>query len=734
MTATEATIRAEHAAAAVMREAPSTKADVAALQAIKATEGAKNVFQREAVPADTEKKPNFPEINATLAKFNPPRPDLLATSASLQEIIEGRPPAAGGPDAHIKLIGSVAANMPGMVAAISKETGLTPAVVKARLRTNLTGLKPILRRLQQDEAFIGNLSKNVANIEYTEEMSDMDARLASLDNKITTTEADINKRKLEYTNAGAPPGTPPGAKEWWAGLPAADQASIRSDVPNMTRLYGQLNVPGLGTLQRSSIASAEIPAYKGNLDAELSGILPGLTYARLAGIGGAAPIDLNTEIKNAYGNMAGGARNWNERCDAQLARVNMLRNAYAATDQINAILAKPAYAGNFDDIQKKYQLYSEADEKLKGLRSEQTALDQDKAERDKLKLKRDRKLNEYGNKVASSLDRSFREYYNDVLLQEAQTIAELDANKKAEDKKKAEDLKQKRETDARELLSKYLRLSYLKYRGGKVVGWDDDTIKKFVKKDLLSSSPAQMGRTLLDRINSYKATLPPTYQAEINKTLADMGVTAGPPPVTFANVMSEMDPKFLASLAAEEMPKVLGYAYARGYYFDRLRMSKDQAEFVKTAYSPEFFMQALGSKEEYRKQFEAEFGKGVLKGEMGETIRQALVGKDWEDGMKKLLRVAAIGGLTVAGLDFLGGTAGVAGGINTLGLVGRAGADVVRTASQGVAYGVRSAAMGVSGVMADAAGFVNPLPQPPNPADMLVPEPPPVVPSPGGRA
>lgn len=717
MTATEATIGAEHAAAAVMREAPSTKADVAALQAIKASEGAKNVFQREAVPSDTEKKPNFPEINATLAKFNPPRPDLVTTSTNLQEIIEGRPPAAGGPDAHIKLIGAVAANMPGMVAAISKETGLTPAVVKARLRTNLTGMKPILRRLQQDEAFIGNLSKNVANIEYTEEMVDMDAKYEALDKKVTVTQTDIDTRKKVYTNPG---GVPPGAREWWAGLAPGTQTGLRNEVRTYKSAMTVLNNSNLGALARSSITPAEVGNYQTDINSELHAKAGGRSYAALTAPGFDLDAAVNAMLPHPGFNAA--------QREARATEIRSLLKAYDAAGRINTIYTANA---NFDNDMAKLQQYDESTDKLRAIQAEQDTVDQEKAQRDKLKLQRDKKLNEYGNKVATALDRSFREYYNDVLLQEAQTIAELDANKKAEDKKKAEDLKQKRETDARELLSKYLRLSYLKYRGGKVVGWDDDTIKKFVKKDLLSSSPAQMGRTLLERINSYKGTLPPTYQAEINKTLADMGVTAGPPPVTFANVMSEMDSKFLASLAAEEMPKVLGYAYARGYYFDRLRMSKDQAEFVKTAYSPEFFMQALGSKEEYRKQFEAEFGKGVLQGEMGDKIRQALVGKDWEDGMKKLLRVAAIGGLTVAGLDFLGGTAGVAGGINTLGLVGRAGADVVRTASQGVAYGVRSAAMGVSGVMADAAGFVNPIPQAP---DMLVPEPPPVVPSPGGRA
>lgn len=731
MTATpqENPIRAEHAAAAVLREAPSVRADVAALQALKATEGAKTMFQREAVPSDTEKKPDFNEIRTELARFNPPRPDLQQKADRLQEIIEKRAPAAGapnGPDAHLKMIGEVAANMPGMVAAIAKETGLSPAVVKARLQGNLNGMRPLLRRLQADEAFIGQLSKDVANIEFSDEMADMYAKLTSLEDKITSKDTELNRQKWVYTSAGAPLGTPPGAIEWWNGLSAADQASLKADVPTMARLFGNLNNSALGPLQRTSISAAEIVGYQTDINNDLGSILPGLTYVRLTGGGGA--YNLNDDIKNNFGTMAGGARNWNTQCDAILARVNALKNAYTATTQINTILTRPSYGGNFDDYGKKYQLYGESADKLRAIQNEKASLDQEKAERDKLKLHWNRKLNEYGNKVDSVLDRAFREYYNDVLLKEAEQIAEYDAGKKAEDKKKTEDLKTKREQDARELLSKYLRLSYLKFQGGKIVGWDDDIIKRFVKQDLLSSSPAQMGRKLLERVQSYRGSLPPTYQAEINKVLADMGVTAGPPPVTFANIMNGMDKDFMAQLAAEEMPKVLGYAYARGYYFDKLRMTKAQAEFIKTAYTPEFFAQALGSRDEFKKQLETEFGKGVLTGELGEKIKQALAGKDWEDGMKRLMRVAAIGGLTAAGLNFLGGTAGIAGGINTLGAVGKAGADVVRAASQATAYGLRAGAGFVSDKMAEAAGLVNPLPG----APQIVPEPPPVIPIHGG--
>lgn len=704
MTATAApeqqVLKVEHAAAAVLRDGTSGQADVLALQNIKTTEGAKDLFKREAVPDEHKKEPNFTEINATLVKLNPPRPDLATISARLQEIIEGNPPAAGalgGADAHMLLVGKIAANMPGIVAAISKETGHTTNDVKTRLRGNLLGMKTILDRLLKDKEFVGKLADNVAKLEYSEEMVDADGKFTALEDKITNAEASYNSEKWKYTNVGAPVGTPPGAIEWWNGLAPADQANIKADVPTLVRHFGNLNVPSLGALQRASITAGEVPGYKSDIDTELGGIISGLSYATLTSAG----YDLQKQLTAKYGIVprgaaAGSPKQWDAgACGPYQDKINALKNAYIAATQVNVILSRPGYAGAFDNIQRNYQIYQESGDKLRNLQTQKATIDADKTARDKMKLQRDKKLIEYGNRVGTALDRSFREYYNDILLKDAEYISELDATKTKKDKKDKEDLKTKRQDDAKEILKNYLRLSYLKYSGGKVVGWDDDAIKKFVKKDLLSTSPAQMARKLLERVHGYRATLPSTYQKEIDAVLKDMGVGAGPPPVTFTNVMDEMDSKFMAELAAEEMPKVLGYAYSRGYYFDRLRMTKDQAEFMRTAYGTDFFTSALSHKDEYKRQLEAEFGKDVLTGELRDKIKQILVGKNWEGGFKRLLAALAIGGVANAGLSFLGAGKGAAEGIVTLKSMGAAAAEVGTAASVATTNALRDASAAV---------------------------------------
>jgi hypothetical protein len=305
--------------------------------------------------------------------------------------------------------------------------------------------------------------------------------------------------------------------------------------------------------------------------------------------------------------------------------------------------------------------------------------------------KRSKYLDKYKRKMEVALSEEMKRYWNEVSLTNASKAAEAQAAIKGEEDQKIKDLAEKRVNIAGDMLERFTQLSYLKYEAGEAKGWDDDALKQFVKKDMLSRSPKQLSRDMLDRIIRNRGQLPRAYGKEIDGLLKEMGVGTGTPPATAREVLNAIDSKQYQKWAEDKIPDMLGYARARGYYFDRMNLKPGQAEFLLRAYDEKFFENAAAAKSKYAEQaaklMGGEFKDFIDGGSLNwKKIRETLVGKDWTEGSKKLMKYlsyAGAGYVLGGGLMWQGGQyIGAQRVLNTLSNLGRFGAATAGAVSR----------------------------------------------------
>lgn len=273
--------------------------------------------------------------------------------------------------------------------------------------------------------------------------------------------------------------------------------------------------------------------------------------------------------------------------------------------------------------------------------------------------KRSKYLDKYKRKMEIALSEEMKRYWNTVSIENAAKAAEADAAIKAEKEAKDMEAKEKRVKTAEALFEKYTKLAYLKYKGGEAQGWDDEALKKFVKKDMLSRSPAQLSRDILERIIQRRGMLPPAYGKEIKQMLEGLGVGKGEPPLTVRDALNAIDTSQYETWAQEKIPDMLGYAWSRGYYFDKLQLKPGQAEFLQRAYKDGFFENAIAAKGQYIEQADrlmgGEFKDIITDGAINwKKYREKFAGKDWTEGTQKLMKLLAYAG---AGFVLGGGLA-----------------------------------------------------------------------------
>jgi len=317
--------------------------------------------------------------------------------------------------------------------------------------------------------------------------------------------------------------------------------------------------------------------------------------------------------------------------------------------------------------------------------------------------KRSQYSDRFKRKMETALPDEMKRFWNDVVINQAVQAANAEISMQGETESGTKTEQQKREDTARAVMDKFLKLSYLRYRDGKVIGFDDKAIKDFMHKDMLSQSPRRLARSMFDRIRYKAGDLPPEYQKEHKKMLADMGVGKGTPPMTVQEALNKLPDSWYDDMAAKKVPDMLGYAWGRGYYFDRMKLKRGEAEFLRHAYPPEFFERAFEAR-----QSEFDMAQKMLNDKIlgGDAVTQAnlrkVFGEDWTQGMKRVMKTTAVAGALGAGLyagtAFLGGGS-FAGGLATMGGVAEAGKHVALAASKGTAAGIRIA----SGAIADAA-------------------------------
>lgn len=686
-------LEAKHFAAAMVDRA-SVDREVLAMQNLKIKKDGETVFQHEIeIPRDDIKEPNFKELHDIALEVDATRNRITHESRQslvikkledLKNIVTKETPLT---PRQLKYVGEVAADIPAIIKSVAKDTGLTEAQVKVDLRSANPTVTTILTELCDSKAFIDVLSGNIGAIEVTKEMIEHTGNIHAQELAIQREKNDVSTEKKLYTN---PPPGPPGAKEWYEAQPPANQIAISNAVGQYENLSQLLADPTLGPLQRNGFASAvEASNYKTGVDREISRFLgAGNTYGNMS-----IPANLDARLLAKYPGAGAAAT---ERRDNLKEKILPLLQAYETAETIRTI-----YAGNpnFAAEKQLYDRYQELPNKIPEITGKENAISQKEATLSTLKTEHGKDVASIAGKIEKVMERSFKEYYNKSLLTRGKQVAEYDANHKTELKQKEADLKEKQGEIAKVLLDKYLRMSFLKYKAGKVVGWDDKGLKKLVKDDLFSHSPADMARELLRRVYDNRGDFPDTYKKEIDALCKDMGLSTR---VTFNDVLKKMDTQVLADYAAAEMPKAFGYAKARGYYFDRLRLKKHQVEYITSTqdYGPGFFEKML----EEAKVYAAQMDNEALRKDVFRSIDVALkqlrdktLGKDYQEGIKNALKAATTAAAVTAGTYFIGGP-------YTLGKVAAAVGDTAMAASAGATLGIRTAADFVDDAALQALG------------------------------
>ncbi|MBI4973278.1 hypothetical protein HZC27_01575 [Candidatus Roizmanbacteria bacterium] len=330
---------------------------------------------------------------------------------------------------------------------------------------------------------------------------------------------------------------------------------------------------------------------------------------------------------------------------------NNLENQHTAASALQTLFSAPNAEADYNESIK----VMDAQTKKTSLAADLKKINDNKADITAKEGERSKYADKYKRKMEVTLSEEMKRYWNEVKLSQAQNAAEGEAQKKAEEKQKLETEKAKREALAKTILDKYLHLSFIKYKGNKAVGMDDKALKDFVKKDMLSKSPAQLAKDFLGRIDSGRYVMPPEYAKEIKKMYSEAGIGVGTPPLTLRKAMEEIGNDKWEAWAAEKVPDVLGYAYDRKYYFDRLKLSRAQGEFLKRAYiDTDFFQKAQEAKDKYMKETESMLGTEFVNGKNWEAFKKAM-GGDWVGGSKRAMKTLAVAGAIGAGAYTLGG-------------------------------------------------------------------------------
>jgi len=378
--------------------------------------------------------------------------------------------------------------------------------------------------------------------------------------------------------------------------------------------------------------------------------------------------------------------------------------------------------GGWEEMIGKYEEYQKVNNAIQGIETNLVETSKDMSEVSRLENEKSKYSDVYKRKMEVALSEEMKRYWNEVSLSNASKAAEAQAAIKGEEEKVAEDLKTERVKIAEDILERFTHLSYMKYENGEAKGMDNAAIKKFVKKDMLSRSPKQLSRDILDRIIQNRGRLPRSYGKEIDGLLKKMGVGEGTPPATARDVLNAIDSTEYQKWAEERIPDMLGYAQKQGYYFDRLKFKPGQAEFLQRAYPAEFFEKAALAKTKYTDQ-----AAKLMGGELSEfmdggalnwkKIKEKLAGKDWTEGMKKLMKYTAYagagyvlgGGLMWQGGQYIGGQRV----LNTLANLGRFGTATAGAVSRAGEWAINAPTVAATNLLqyppineVDAAGNV----------------------------
>jgi len=522
-------------------------------------------------------------------------------------------------DELVKEVARILANTPGFCIAVAKELGYEdPGLLKTLLESSGFGrdsiIGKIIERYIRDERMRKRLIKAMSGVTYDETIDALDGQIEDLEERIGQT-----RQKLT-------------AERTWC--------------EEVEKAYNNLD-------QQVLINLAQVAPTLQNKKSYLESLLSSLNIKWY-----------NLDDKNQLESLANFLRRQkNTGYDIALQLVSEILDIYNRNQ--NLFLPQP------NNLHQKspYQVYIEyqaLQQKRAEIAAAETQMRKDELDLANLRQQRRRLLESYEGKVLRVLESTVKGYYNEVILGDAYAIAQAEAQEKEGEKEKAETREQKLKL----LLDRFLSLSLFRYEGGRVVGWDDQFLKEAVKVELLQRSPEKMLEYIVQRVIEQRTQMPENYQKQINSLLVELGIGSYedgnftlPQNKTISEVVSDffsqLNPNFVFQEATIRVPKLLGAAYARGYWFDRLRFSKTQVAFLKSAYTPEFFAKALEGKKEYQNLVDAELGKGVL--DLGSELTPQLkrvFGKNWLEGLLKLMKILGLISAFGLGIFLVKGAAG----------------------------------------------------------------------------
>lgn len=693
-------VEARHIAAVLTPEkgrAPVLNKDIAALSERMKREGGKSVFQAEVSEKPEDTMVNFDQMRRVLGDEKK-RVDAESDPAKKAELQKHYDRMAMRVDEYDKLLNNegykaltpdekkdmakIMTSLPGFSEAISLATGgrLTIAQVNKFLSggggvllnaQERSAVNAIVEQFANSDKLHARLAKSLAGLTVPPEDATLQNEIEGLRTDVAK-KGDLQRKKTDLEEK----------IDKYKGLTSTERATADD---YKARINDDLRGITEARFKPSVMNSGNIASKITLLESEVTDLQAQATALQAAATN---PATRNPDISREYNQLNTNIRQLNST--KQLLKD--LQDIYSDPAATKLIKVADDYSTAKTDM-------TEVDKGLSDISAKERQIIEKEALRSQY-------ADKYKRKMETTLPDEMKRFWNDVVITNAVQAANAEIMMKEEKATGEKSEQQKREDTAKGILDKYLKLSYLKYKNGKVDGWDDKAIKDFMHKDMLSRSPGRLTRDMLERVYYKSGDMPEAYRKEIKSLLAEMGVGKGNPPLSLRDALNKIPQSWYDSMAAEKVPDMLGYAWGRGYYFDTMKLKGGEAEFLRQAYPPEFFEKAYASREAEFDAAQKMLDDHILGG--GTVVKEDLkkiFGKDWTQGLRRGMKVAAVAGAIGAGIyggvTFLGGSAGFDGGVATLQGVAEAGRHALGAASAIATEGVRKGANWVTNAAAD---------------------------------
>jgi len=637
--ATSAKVETRHAAAAILGETRAQQEDVLKIQTLRQEKEGQGMFravsgrEQEAVA-----EPDFYDIDRAEAvriresgrctkdsseqkTINERAKNLKINADVLKEIYE----QGDLSPATIEAISHVLAKIPGFYTAIASHfPGQTPESVQLALKNgtvdNITGLREIIESHLKSDGMKQRLAKIFSQVGYKgEEIDNLSADIETLEDDIKQKEEAISKEKQRRQQA--------------VDYVKKNPTELTNTGDAITALDQTAKELGLNI---NNLSIQYIEQQKNSIEARYSELIKQRNHP-----------NYSQETEDSL--------------KVKLDNYKQLENYY------KEIIAPIKEAGNLSKLDI-YKLSQLTESELIVSIVDQKQLNKDK--NTLISKRHDRKSlqEKYEGNVNSTLERSIKGYFQEVILTEARENAQAEARKKEEDKTNEEG----REKKTEDLLDNFMKLSFFKWNydtkahGQAVDKWDDTWIKDTVHA-IKSHGPEGMARILIQRLLNQRGSLPTDIRDNIEEVLKKINKDSPGDPLTALSGES------LRKIGTKFVPILFGAAKARGYSLERFKLTGPQAEAMMANYGPDFWDKINENFTKFNQEAEKVFGQLNIAGGLGRKIRQELSADNIMQNklafLLKLLGILGVVGLStlLPGIGPLLAVGGLAGGAAAIG-------------------------------------------------------------------